>query len=188
MHEALKQWALTWFRPSRREDVRGNVRVTLVQSLVFWLVFLGAFPLAIHTLEARFSLPTFAPAAGDGWPWLVFAAAGSLGLFSGTTMARQGRGTPLPLDCPRRLVVEGPYRFVRNPMAVAGITQAIAVGLALGSPLTIVYSLAGAWLWNTAVRPIEEADLERRFGEDFVAYREAVRCWLPRWAPYPPES
>jgi protein-S-isoprenylcysteine O-methyltransferase Ste14 len=39
-----------------------------------------------------------------------------------------------------RLVVVGPYRIVRNPMAVAGALQTIGVGLWVGSwavrPLT----------------------------------------------------
>ena len=41
-------------------------------------------------------------------------------------MAVTGRGTPLPFDAARDLVVSGPYRLVRNPMVVAGLTQSLA--------------------------------------------------------------
>ena len=83
------------------------------------------------------------------------------------------------------MVVTGPYRYVRNPMAVAGLTQGVAVGLWLGSPAVVLYALAGGPLWNTFVRPWEEEDLVTRFGEPYRRYRERVRCWIPTIRGYP---
>ena len=117
---------------------------------------------------------------------MLFVLGGALGLTSGAVMAVRGRGTPLPADCPRELVVAGPYRFVRNPMAVAGLAQGVAVGIFLGSPVVVAYALAGGPAWHLLVRPWEEADLERRFGEPYRRYRAAVRCWLPRFPGYRP--
>jgi len=115
---------------------------------------------------------------------ILFALGGSLGLASGLVMAVRGRGTPLPADCARELVVAGPYRYIRNPMAVAGLTQGVAVGVFLGSPAVIAFALLGGPVWHLFVRPWEEADLERRFGEPYRRYRAAVRCWLPRLPGY----
>ena len=50
----------------------------------------------------------------------------------------------------------------------------------LGSWLVVLYALAGSLLWNWVVRLLEEADLEARFGAEFVAYQERVACWVPR--------
>ncbi len=50
----------------------------------------------------------------------------------------------------------------------------------LGSWLVVAYAVIGSLLWNYAVRPHEEADLERRFGTEFQRYRDSVRCWIPR--------
>ena len=98
-------------------------------------------------------------------------------------MAVAGRGTPLPVAMPSRLVIAGPYRFVRNPMAMAGIVQGIAIGILLSSWVVIAYAVIGSVIWNLAVRPHEEADLDQRFGADFRRYRDAVRCWIPRLRP-----
>lgn len=46
------------------------------------------------------------------------------------------------------------------------IVQGVAVGLILSSWLVIVYAIAGSLLWNYAIRPLEESDLETRFGDD----------------------
>jgi protein-S-isoprenylcysteine O-methyltransferase Ste14 len=122
-----------------------------------------------------------------GWGGgLLFLLGGTLGLTSGMVMAAQGRGTPLPADCARELVVIGPYRYIRNPMAVAGLAQGVGVGIALGSPAVILYAVLGGPVWHVFVRPWEEADLEQRFGDDYRHYREAVRCWQPRFPGYRP--
>ena len=94
-------------------------------------------------------------------------------------MVTQGQGTPLPLDQTNRLVVGGPYRWVRNPMAVAGIGQGLAVAIAAQSWFVFGYALLGAIVWQFVVRPIEERDLESRFGQEYLDYRKRVRCWIP---------
>ena len=73
----------------------------------------------------------------------------------------------------------GSYRFVRNPMAVAGALQTIGVGLILGSWVVVVIAVAGAVAWNVGIRPGEEADLADRFGAAYDRYRSQVRCWIP---------
>ena len=180
----IKGWALRSFRPAPRASARRNVAKTLGQSFVFWILFLGLIPAGLARLEGYLPHQGFRFPTQEWSPWILFALAGCVAIASGVTMATRGRGTPLPLAAPRKLVVAGPYRLVRNPMAVAGLVQGACVGAALGSYLILVYVVVGGVLWNAWVRPLEEIDLEARFGDDFVDYRAHVRCWIPRLTPY----
>lgn len=99
-------------------------------------------------------------------------------------MSGEGAGTPLPLSTARHLVTQGPYAYLRNPMAVAGLAQGFSVALILGSWAVAIYTLLGMLVWNFFVRPGEEANLELRFGKAFQQYRREVRCWIPRLHPY----
>ena len=94
-------------------------------------------------------------------------------------MSRLGEGTPLPTMMARKLVVKGPYRALRNPMALAGIMQGVFVGVLFGSWPTIAYSVSGAVIWHVFVRPVEEHDLEERFGDEYRAYKSRAGVWLP---------
>ncbi|ARJ06375.1 hypothetical protein GCM10010988_16110 [Cnuibacter physcomitrellae] len=177
------------FRPAAAgRSSAAHVLATLGQIVLFWGFFLVVVPLVISALEQRWgvALPLPAPVAtGVAIAGaVVLALASALGLWSGVTMSALGDGTPLPAAMTTRLVVAGPYRWVRNPMALAGITQGAAVGLLLGSWLVVLYAVAGSAVWNHVVRPHEEHDLEARFGADFDEYRAHVRCWLPRLTPY----
>ncbi|WP_074588592.1 methyltransferase family protein [Arthrobacter cupressi] len=167
------------FRPARRADSANHVATTFGQLVVFWGFFLVVVPTAISALEQRWNvaLPFPPLAAGAGAVILVLASV--LGVASAVAMSTKGEGTPLPAAMPNRLVIAGPYRWVRNPMALAGIAQGAAIGLILQSWLVVAYALAGSLFWNYAIRPLEESDLKQRFGEDFERYREAVRCWIP---------
>lgn len=168
------------FRAAAPTRARGLVTRTAIQVLVFSLVFLVVLPIIIVLLEMRWGLHVaFPPAVRIGGA-LLFVAAFSLSMWSAASMSVQGAGTPLPSAMPRRLVIAGPYRFVRNPMAVGGIAQGVAVGVMLGSWLVIIYALSGSLVWNALVRPLEEADLEERFGAAFRDYRARVSCWVPR--------
>lgn len=172
------------FRPARsRRSPIAHIVATGGQIVVFWGLFLVVFPLIISALEQRWRLTLPLPESVVIAGIVVVVAASALGLWSAASLTVNGDGTPLPSAMPNRLVVAGPYRFVRNPMAVAGIAQGLGVGLILSSWMVVVYALVGSFVWNDAIRPHEEADLARTFGDDYARYRSAVRCWIPRLAP-----
>lgn len=156
---------------------------TLLQLSGFWVLFLAALPALIAFVEHRWALYLPLPAWSRALGWALLLLASALGVWAAFAMSLRGDGTPLPSASANRLVVSGPYRWVRNPMALAGIAQAAGVGLVIDSWLVVVYALCGAVYWNALVRPFEEADLEARFGAAFVSYRQCVRCWAPRLRP-----
>jgi protein-S-isoprenylcysteine O-methyltransferase Ste14 len=161
-----------------------HLRRSLVQLVVFWTTFFVVIPAVLTAVERRLGL---SPSLGDpdvlaAVGVAMFAAGSALGVWSCVTMAWRGHGTPLPAETARDLVVAGPYAFVRNPMAVAGVIQVAGVGVALGSWIVLAVGVAGAVVWNAFIRPVEEADLLVRFGEPYDDYRREVRCWVPRWS------
>ncbi|GAA4519565.1 isoprenylcysteine carboxylmethyltransferase family protein [Brachybacterium paraconglomeratum] len=172
------------FRPARRVEGSAPLVATLLQMMAFWTLFLVVLPLPMIWLERRWQVDATLPDAARLATVIAGAAlllaASLLGVASAVTMARLGRGTPLPGAMANELVIAGPYRWVRNPMAVAGIAQGVAVGLLGASWLVIFYSLAGGVLWHLLVRPEEERDLAARFREDYARYSARVRCWVPR--------
>ncbi|QWT23006.1 isoprenylcysteine carboxylmethyltransferase family protein [Subtercola sp. PAMC28395] len=157
-----------------------HVASTFGQIAVFWGLFLVVIPLVIAALEQRWRVGLPFPAFAIPLGVAVLLLASTLGISSGVIMSTLGDGTPLPSAMANRLVIVGPYRWIRNPMAVSGFVQGVAVGLILESWLVVAYAVAGSLLWNYAVRPHEEADLEQRFGDEFRSYRDAVRCWVPQ--------
>jgi protein-S-isoprenylcysteine O-methyltransferase Ste14 len=153
---------------------------TVAQLAIFWGVFLWILPKGIVELESRLGVPSILHAYQSSIAVGLFIVASTLGLWSGVTMAMRGDGTPLPTATAPKLVVAGPYRWVRNPMAVAGIVQGIAVGWMLGSYVVISYAILGIFVWHLFVRPVEEADLQSRFGDSYTRYRHSVGLWIPR--------
>lgn len=151
-----------------------------------WAIFLGAGPWMAYRLESwlgfdrfRFDFPLALAVALFGAGWIV-------AWLSAYFIVTRGDGTPLPLDATNALVIAGPYRWVRNPMAFASLLQGAAIGLGAGSPLVLLYVLVGALMWNYGARPWEEADLEAKFGAPYARYKGEVSCWLPRLRPHSP--
>jgi len=174
-------WGPFRFKDAQTETVPQLTRRTVVQSCLMWLVFFLLIPLALSSVENLFGWRVFSAtmetkiAAGA-----LFTVAGAIGIWGGIEMARRGEGTPLPSVGTRKLVVTGPYRSIRNPMAVLAVIQGICVGVMFDSTLFILYCLLGAFAWDLLVRPLEEAHLTQKFGQEYRDYQQNVRCWLPR--------
>lgn len=87
--------------------------------------------------------------------------------------------TNVPTNLPAiTFVMQGAYRFSRNPMYVGGSAFFMGIGLMVGSLwMMAAYIPLGIYL-SLYVIPREEAYMERTFGDEYKAYRSRVRRWL----------
>src|SRR5260370_22951307 len=91
-----------------------------------------------------------------------------------------GKGTPAPFDPPRKLVIRGPYRFVRNPMYIgAGMTLA-GTALFYESLSIFIYTCSFFLITHLFVVLCEEPTLRRTFANEYEAYFRRIRRWLPK--------
>jgi len=90
------------------------------------------------------------------------------------------RGTPVPFNPPRELVKTGPYRYIRNPMLTGVFLLLFGVGFGVNSIalvffFTPLFMLINVW----ELKEIEEPELIRRLGDDYVEYRRRTPMFLP---------
>ena len=142
-------------------------------------------------------LPVMAGIAMPAWlcrncvlamPPVLFAIAALAALLICTSLfvstvylfATEGRGTLAPWDPPARLVVRGPYRFVRNPMISGVLFIIVAEALFLRS-MPIAIWAAAFFVINAIYIPLlEEPGLARRFGNEYADYKRRTPRLLPR--------
>jgi protein-S-isoprenylcysteine O-methyltransferase Ste14 len=130
-----------------------------------------------------------------GVPAALFVAIGmglivagfSLWLWTVRLFRRIGRGTLAAWDQTSVLVVEGPYRYVRNPMITAVAILLVGEALLIGSVWILAWAAAFLAINFTYFLCFEEPGLERRFGERYRAYKRNVPRWIPRLDPWRPD-
>lgn len=105
---------------------------------------------------------------------------GALWLWATVVLVARGEGTPLPLDPPRRLVVSGPYRWLRNPMHLGLVAFFLGEALLFRSPVFVGFVVVGTAGLAVYARWREEPVLSGRFGARYADYRAAVPPWAPR--------
>jgi len=116
---------------------------------------------------------------------LAFTAAG-LSLAAGTIrmFSTEGKGTLAPWDPPRKLVVRGIYRYVRNPM-ISGVLSILAGEAIFFGSIAIFKWFVFFAVLNAIYMPMwEERGLAARFGQDYLSYKNHVPRWIPRLTPW----
>ena len=116
---------------------------------------------------------------------IAFIAAGlPVVLEAFARFALQGLGTPAPVAPTKRLVVQGSFRYVRNPIYIAVLLLVAGQALLFASAGLAVYAALLAAAFHAFVLAYEEPTLRRTFGADYDAYCAGVRRWLPRLGPW----
>jgi protein-S-isoprenylcysteine O-methyltransferase Ste14 len=152
------------------------------------LVFVPAIILTLAE-NSGISYQFATPDQGLFWLALLPAGAGlGLAVWTVKLFVKFGNGTPAPWDPPKKLVIRGPYRHVRNPMITGALLILLAEALLFQSwPIAVwmVFFFIGNTIYFWL---IEEKALEKRFGDDYRKYRAHVPRWIPRLQPWNPEN
>lgn len=146
----------------------------ILLSILF--LFLGSYALALDR-QLDWSLPSSLAWLG----LLLLVGGGTLAGWCVWIFLTAGQGTPAPFDPPRKFVVRGPYRYVRNPMMLGGLTALSGAALYFSSPTILLTTITLLLFVNLFVLLWEEPDLERRFGEAYRQYKSTVPRWIPRF-------
>jgi len=93
-------------------------------------------------------------------------------------------GTPAPIAPTERLVVDGWYRYVRNPMYVAVVSIIMGQALLFGSWPAFAWGVMVFVAVHLFVVAYEEPTLSGQFGDEYARYRENVGRWVPRLTPW----
>jgi protein-S-isoprenylcysteine O-methyltransferase Ste14 len=142
------------------------------------LIFLG-FLVVAAVLEAVVPMPTLAL-----FPYVRYVA-GTLLFIIGLVIGIAGiqglhaSGTNISTDLPATaLVVDGVYRWSRNPLYLAMTLAYVGLAIAAGSAWAIMFLIPLLVVMNILVISREERYLEREFGDAYRAYKSRVRRWL----------
>ena len=149
-----------------------------LKTALFTVVMPGTFAVLLPILIATDR--TSAGGAALGLALSLFAFGIVVYLRSAWDFAAFGRGTPAPIDAPKRLVTRGFYRYTRNPMYVAVLTVVVGWAAFFGAVILVAYAALLFVIFSLFVRLYEEPRLAREFGSEYAAYVSQVGRWLPR--------
>lgn len=110
---------------------------------------------------------------------VIGSAGAAIALWCIFSFVWLGKGTPAPFDPPRRLVIRGPYRFVRNPMYIGAVLALVGAALFFHSVPLLIYGATFLLVSHLFVVTYEEPTLRRNFGPEYDAYCHRVRRWWP---------
>lgn len=92
----------------------------------------------------------------------------------------RARGTPVPFNPPPALVTTGPYAYVRNPMLSGVFALLYGFGVLFGSvSLLIIFAPLFIYINVWELKAIEEPELFKRLGEDYIEYQKRTPMFLP---------
>jgi protein-S-isoprenylcysteine O-methyltransferase Ste14 len=142
----------------------------------------GLIPWWISHWRLNLPLLGFTPFRAIGIVLIVAGAVVVLDSFA--RFALQGIGTPAPVFPTRHLVVNGFYRYVRNPMYVAVLALILGQALLFGNLHLVAYAAAPWFAAHLFILFYEEPALRRSFPTDYALYSANVPRWIPRLTPW----
>jgi protein-S-isoprenylcysteine O-methyltransferase Ste14 len=142
------------------------------------------FVLAAILVDRMLSLPSLLPAGARLPVSIPVMAVGAVVTAWSALHFLRVKGTPVPFNPPPKVVETGPYRYARNPMLTGVFLFLFGLGLAVDSPslvffFTPLYVLFNVW----ELKQIEEPELVRRFGDEYIEYRRRTPMFVPGFRP-----
>jgi len=174
-----------FLKQAQRES---SPRKRLIALMIEGIFFLGILPVTLvylsSILDSRFDLPRFVYGAIN-WiiAWFFIIAGCLMGFWAIYVQFTIGKGTPVPVMATQKLIIQKPYNYCRNPMALGTIVLYLGVAVQIGSISAVALVLIGAILLLLYIKFLEEREMAMRFGEEYQEYRKQTPFIIPRLWP-----
>ena len=154
--------------------------LTPLGLLIFGLTLAAVVVLGLYT-DRVLRIPEVLPGSLGASTGVVLLVLGSTLCGWCVLRFRKAKGTPVPFNPPKELIVVGPYVWMRNPMVTGVFTGLFGVGLLLHSA-SIVFIWTPLYILAHVVelKKVEEPELELRFGAAYTEYKREVPMFIPR--------
>ena len=157
---------------------------------VFKAIMALPVPVCIFIPSILLYVTNWQPGNFQLWRFLLgivcFFAGISLAVSTVRLFPKLGNGTPAPWDSTTKLIVTGPYAYVRNPM-ITGVVFILASEALMLSSLAIGIWAVVFLIINMFYFPLsEEPGLRKRFGKEYDEYCKNVPRYIPRLTPWKP--
>jgi len=152
--------------------------ITLLLALLYGLFVLAIFPLVFIKINDYFSFPIYSNSLIKYLGIVLIILGGLFWLYCINLFLLIGKGTPVPISPPKKLVVSGLYKLSRNPMYVNTLVILFGYFLFFGQISLLIYISLVFLFLHLFVIFYEEPTLKRKFGKDYFNYCNKVPRWL----------
>ena len=155
--------------------------IAYIPAGMFFILFIPfILVMVLPYLDMRLSLPNFIsePFNLIISPFLLIPGF-LLSAWSVMVQFKIGKGTPIPMIPPKKLIIRGPYAYTRNPMGLGILIFYLGFGILTGSVSSIVFTILFISILLIYYRFIEEKELELRFGQDYLEYKKRTPFLIP---------
>ena len=150
-------------------------------GIIFWFGLSVFFVFASLWLDELLWLHLFLPIPTKIFvsvPLLIIGAILALGTVYTFIKAR---GSPVPLNPPKKLITTGLNSRIRNPMLLGWFIMLFGVGILLSSiSLIFIFTPIFILLNVLYLKTVEEKEMEKKFGKEYLEYKESVPMFIPR--------
>lgn len=164
-------------------DIKVQVISMFFGSVLFFLVIPFFIIMASFIFDTWSQLPRFTYGVINLiFSFLILIIPGLL--FAAWAIQAQfvfGKGTPVPMLPPQKLVSRGPYKYCRNPMVLGELLFYLGLAIWLGSISAVLLVLFLAIYLLIQIKVVDEKKLEKRFGLKYIEYKKTTPFIIPHF-------
>lgn len=171
----FKKWAQHEYSKKQR------IVALFLQGIFYGVAILFFLVVTSLYIDEWFHLPKFAYGLINPVIAMLFVGTGLIfAIWAIQVQFSLGQGTPSPRMPTRKLVVQGPYTYCRNPMTLGTVILYLGISIWTGSISAVVLALIFASFLTVYNKMIEERELEKQFGSEYLEYKKRTPFLVPR--------
>lgn len=176
---SLREKLIEIFYKAARSSSRMRTLLTPA-GLLFFFILIVLFIIVSLQVDKLLGLPKLLPASVNLILSVPILAIGLCLVLWSILHFIKVKGTPVPFNPPPKLVTTGPYAYVRNPMLAGVFILFFGLGILFRSiSLVFIFTPLFVLLNVLELRAVEEPELEKRLGEEYLEYKKRVPMFIP---------